>query len=147
MVGFVRFYKYLLITYIDTTKSVILSKNAFLQTNLCNWVLSWVSYKSFWLEFSFALLKVLLKNPWPELNKSLQSLIGWNSLPLFLYLIIKNTPAKNTQVFWVHWQISYNGRFSGGKITVAFFVWRQMVQRQTLQRQNYGSFFHPIGIN
>ena len=55
----------------------------------------------FFLEFlirvfglSFALLKVLLKNPWPELNKSLQSLIGWNSLPLFLYLIIKNTPAK-----------------------------------------------------
>ena len=103
----------------------------------------------FFLEFlikvfglSFALLKVLLKNPWPEWNKSLQSLIGWNSLPVFL--IIKSTQAKNTQVFWVHWQISYNGRFSGGKITAAFLVWRQIVQRQTLQRQNYGGFFDPI---
>ena len=55
----------------------------------------------------------------------------------------KSTLAKNTQ-FWVHWQISYNGILSGGKITVAFLVWRQMVQRQTLQRQNYGGFFNPI---
>ena len=37
--------------WICKTKSVTLSKNAILQTNLCNLVLSWVSYKSFWLEF------------------------------------------------------------------------------------------------
>ena len=56
----------------------------------------------------------------------------------------KSTLAKNTQVFWVNWQISYNGIFSGGKITAAFLVWRQMVQRQMLQRQNFGGFINPI---
>ena len=65
LVGFVRF------TYVDTTKSVTLLKMYF-----C-WQICVIE---FFLEFlirvfglSFALLKVLLKNPWPELNKSLQS--------------------------------------------------------------------------